>query len=285
MDSSNIKLLIGCPDARGVIAAVSGFVADHDGNIVESDQHTDLEHGEFFMRVEIEHVGFRLDSQSFPKAWESIARRFRMQWRVDWGDRIKRLAILVGKQTHCLQDLLWRWRAGELSAEIPLVISNHDDARVLTESYGVTFEEFPVSKASMERDQGRIIDRLDGAGIDLVVLARFMQILRHEFVARFPNRIINIHHSFLPAFAGSRPYHQAFDRGVKVIGATSHYVTDQLDEGPIIEQSVVRVSHRDTVRDMIRKGRDLERMVLAEAVRLHLDDKVLATNGKTVVFD
>ncbi len=285
MDSSNIKLLIGCPDARGVIAAVSGFVADHDGNIVESDQHTDLEHGEFFMRVEIEHVGFRLDSQSFPKAWESIARRFRMQWRVDWGDRIKRLAILVGKQTHCLQDLLWRWRAGELSAEIPLVISNHDDARVLTESYGVTFEEFPVSKASMEHDQGRIIDRLDGAGIDLVVLARFMQILRHEFVARFPNRIINIHHSFLPAFAGSRPYHQAFDRGVKVIGATSHYVTDQLDEGPIIEQSVVRVSHRDTVRDMIRKGRDLERMVLAEAVRLHLDDKVLATNGKTVVFD
>ncbi len=284
MSTRTVRLLISCPDARGIIAAVANFVALHDGNILDADQHTDPHHGEFFMRIEIDSADFALNRQTFGGAWQPMANRFKMRWRVCWGDEPKKMAVMVSREDHCLQDLLWRWRTGELHADLPLVIGNHDVLRGAAESCGLPFEHVPMTAATRDRAEGRVLEFLADARVDFIVLARFMQILSPGFVAEFPERIINIHHSFLPAFAGRKPYHQAFERGVKIIGATSHYVTDELDEGPIIAQSTMPVDHRDTIDDLIRKGRDLERSVLAAAVRLHLEDRILVNGKKTVVF-
>jgi formyltetrahydrofolate deformylase len=264
---------------------VAGFVAEHDGNILDADQHTDSRYGEFFMRLEIDQNTFGLGPESFEDAWRPLARRLVMRWHMHWGDHVKRVAILASRESHCLSDLLWRHSVGEHRIEIPLVISNHLDLRRHVEIYGIPYVHLPVTSASKSAQEERLRELIQRERIDLIVLARYMQILSPEFVRQYPERIINIHHSFLPAFAGPRPYHQAFERGVKIIGATSHYVTEDLDQGPIIAQATLSIDHRDSIDDLIRKGRDLERVVLATAVRQHIQDKILVSNGRTVVFD
>ncbi len=285
MADETIRLLISCPDAKGIISTVAGFIAEHDGNILDADQHSDKLHGEFFMRVEIEMEDFQLDQSTFADAWETVATQFDMRWRVYWGNEVKRTAILVSKESHCLSDLLWRWKTGELPVEIPFVVGNHPDLKEHADAVGIEFHHLPVTKTTKRKQEKRLLDLLRDGGVHFIVLARYMQILTPEFVVEYPERIINIHHSFLPAFAGPRPYHQAYERGVKIIGATSHYVTPKLDEGPIIAQATTPIDHRDTVDDLMRKGRDLERVVLATAVRQHVEDKILVSRNKTVVFD
>lgn len=279
------SLLIACPDGRGIVAAVSGFIAEHGGNLLASDQHTDLQHGEFFMRANFELHDCDLDRSSFDAAWKPLANRFNMNWHVHWSEDVKRMTIIVGKQAHCLQDLIWRWQAGELNVHIPMIISNHKTLESIATDAGIEFHHCPIEDGEKEVQQNKIKSIINKANIDLVVLARYMQILSPEFLDGYEGRIINIHHSFLPAFAGGYPYRQAYVRGVKIIGATSHYVTDDLDDGPIITQEVVDVSHRDSVDDLRRKGRDLERTVLARAVRYHVEDKILVSQNKTVVFE
>lgn len=285
MTGAIARLLITCPDARGIVAAVTGFIAEHDGNILDLDQHTDPEHGEFFMRVAVEQNGFHLNNANFENAFTPLAQQHNLQWWLYWSNNIKRMAILVSRQGHCLHDLLWRHKAGELEVGIPLIISNHDDLRDVVDDYNLPFHVLPVTSATKAAQEQQIVQLLEDNRVDFVVLARYMQILSPGFAQRYAHRVINIHHSFLPAFAGARPYHQAYDRGVKIIGATSHYITEQLDQGPIIAQQTLSVDHRDTVEDLIRKGRDLERTVLAQAVRLHVEDKILVSRNKTVVFD
>ncbi len=277
-------LLLSCPDQKGLVASVSDFIYRNDGNILDFDHHTDVEEGLFLLRATWDVAGFRVPREEIASAFRPIADRFGMTFDLRFSDTVSRMAVFVSTQGHCLQDLLWRWRSGELPAELPLVISNHPDLAPLAESFGVAFSAHPITPETKAAQESAIVERLHEERIDLVVLARYMQVLGDAFVAGWPNRIINIHHSFLPAFAGARPYHQAFARGVKVIGATAHYVTSDLDEGPIIEQDVARVSHRDSAADMIRKGRDLERMVLARAVDLHLRHRVLVHGNKTVIF-
>jgi len=279
------KLLIACPDRSGIIAAVAGFIAEHAGNIVEADQHSDPQEKAFFMRVEIEREGFGLSPTSFPTLWQPLAERFQMRWRMEWGDRPKHMAVMVSKESHCVSDLLWRWSSGELCVDLPLVVSNHSDLEKLVVRSGVAFHHLPVSASDKDQQERRVLELFHENAIDCVVLARYMQVLSPAFLAAFRDRVINIHHSFLPAFAGARSYHQAFDRGVKIIGATSHYVTDVLDDGPIIAQGTLPVDHRDSVEDLIRKGRDLERVVLATAVHQHVEDKILISGRKTIVFD
>lgn len=278
------RLLIACPDARGIVAAVAGFIAEHGGNLLHSEQHTDIEHGEFFMRVEFELDRCDLDRDSFSATWSPMAEKYKMNWRVYWSDDIKRVAILVGKEPHCLQDLIWRWQAGDLRLEIPIVISNHSKLEPIVRQAGLLFRHCPIDGDKAEQE-AVICEILHENRIDTVVLARYMQILSSRFLKIFQNPIINIHHSFLPAFAGGDPYRQAYDRGVKLIGATSHYVTEELDAGPIIAQAVTEVTHRQGVSDLRRKGRDLERMVLARAVRRHVEDKILTYKNKTIVFE
>lgn len=279
------RLLIACPDAKGIIAAVAAFIAQYEGNIVEADQHVDPSAGEFFMRVEIESAGFRLNPDNFAGAWQPFAERFGMRWAIHWSHIQKRVAMFVSRHTHCLSDLLWRWRSGELPMDIRLVISNHTDCEQMVTSCGIDYHHLPVTPENKAEQEQRQLELLAAAEIDLIVLARYMQVLTPSFVAHYPNRMVNIHHSFLPAFAGPRPYHAAYERGVKIIGATSHYVTNELDDGPIIAQATLGVDHRDHIDELIRKGRDLERMVLADAVRLHLEDKILVNQNRTVVFD
>ena len=279
------KLLIACPDRSGIIAAVAGFIAEHAGNIIEADQHSDSQENAFFMRVEIEREGFGLSPNSFPSLWQPLAERFQMRWRMEWGDRPKRMAVMVSKESHCISDLLWRWSSGELCVELPIVVSNHPDLEQLVTRSGVAFHYLPVSTGGKGQQEQLVLDLLHEKEIDFVVLARYMQVLSPSFLGAYCDRVINIHHSFLPAFAGARSYHQAFDRGVKIIGATSHYVTDVLDDGPIIAQGTMPVNHRDSVEDLIRKGRDLERVVLATAVHHHVEDKILISGRKTIVFD
>lgn len=285
MTVQTARLLIYCPDQKGIIAAVAGFMAQHGGNILEADQHTDPQRGEFFMRVEIELGGFTLDRATFDAAWSAVAQPFGMRWRIYWGNEIKRMAILVSKESHCLSDLLWRWKSGELGVEVPFVAGNHPDLREHAEACGVAFHCLPVTPETRRDQENGLRALMRDHAVDFVVLARYMQILSSALVAEYRERIINIHHSFLPAFAGPRPYHQAYERGVKIIGATSHYVTEQLDQGPIIAQATTHIDHRDTVDDLVRKGRDLERVVLATAVRQHVEDKILVSQNKTVVFD
>jgi formyltetrahydrofolate deformylase len=285
-EAATATLLINCPDRRGLVAAVSGFLFRLGANILHADQHQDNELGLFFMRVEWSLAGVALQGEDFAEAFNrEVAGPMGMRWRVEYSTYRPKVAILVSHYDHCLLDLLHRQRIGELRCDIPVVIGNHDTCRSLAEYYGAEFHHIPMNatnKAEAERQQVSILER---HGIDLIVLARYMQILSPYLLEKYPDRIINVHHSFLPAFVGARPYHAAFERGVKLIGATSHYVTEELDEGPIIEQDVVRISHRDQLPDLIQKGRDLERAVLSRAVRWHLDHRILLYGRKTVIFD
>jgi formyltetrahydrofolate deformylase len=276
-------LLINCPDRKGLVAGVSGLLYKFGANITHADQHQDDEAGLFFMRVEWVLDGF--DLSAFRAEFEITAAEFRMEWQLKVMSEVPRVAVFVSQYLHCLVDILHRQQAGELHCSIPLVIGNHRSAEALVKFYGVEFRHVPVApdcKKAAEDEQRRL---LAAEGIALIVLARYMQILSPEFVEQYPSRIINVHHSFLPAFMGARPYHAAFRRGVKLIGATSHYVTAALDDGPIIEQDVVRVSHRDQVDALIEKGRDIERSVLSRAVKWHLEHRILGYGNKTVVFD
>jgi formyltetrahydrofolate deformylase len=285
--SYNLRLLISCPDRKGLIAAISSFVAMHEGNILSADQYvSERESGfTFFMRLEIEGEGFGLERDEFGGAFAPLARKHGMDWRISYTDTPKRMAILVSRYDHCLMDLLWRWDSGEVEADIPLVVSNHPDLASRVEAYGIPFHHLPVTRETKTEQESEMLDLLVGHGVDLVVLARYMQILSPKFVHAFPDRIINIHHSFLPAFAGADPYRRAHERGVKTIGATAHYVTEELDAGPIIHQDVAHVTHRDTVEDLVRLGREVERRVLARAVRWHLEDRILVDGVRTVVFE
>jgi formyltetrahydrofolate deformylase len=267
------------------VAAVSDFLYRHDGNIVHADQHTDHEEDVFLQRVEWQLAGFALGREAIAEAFRPIAERFDMAWTLRFSDEVPRVALLVSKLHHCMYDLLARWRLGQLHAEIPIVISNHADAAEIVGDFGIEFRHLPVGAETKAAQEQQMAELLAERNVDLVIMARYMQVLSDGFVRRYPNRIINIHHSFLPAFAGARPYHQAHERGVKIIGATAHYATPELDQGPIIDQDVARVSHRDSVDDLVRKGRDLEKTVLARAVDLHVRNRVLVYGNKTVVFD
>jgi formyltetrahydrofolate deformylase len=278
-------LLITCPDAKGIVAAIADFLHQHNANILHADQHQDAENNLFLMRVEWDLAGFNLEEASFNEAFAVIADKFSMQWQLKLSQHKARVAIMVSQYDHCLADLLHRHKSGELACEIPLVISNHRDTEKLVQFYGVDFHYIAVTKDNKAEAEAAQFKLFDEYNIDLIVLARYMQILSPDFVSRYPQRIINIHHSFLPAFIGARPYHRAFERGVKLIGATGHYVTEVLDEGPIIEQGIERISHRDQVEDLIQKGRDLERVVLSKAVRWHIENRILLYANKTVIFD
>lgn len=277
-------LLISCPDRKGEVATIADFVFRHGGNILHADEHGDEESGLFLMRVEFDPKDFNIPLADFGKYFSPVADAFAMKWRLAQSSHRPRMIIFVSKYDHCLVDLLYRHQSGELHCEIPLIISNHEDNQPLADFYKIPYTVISVTKENKAEAESRIQSLIDDHKPDFMVLARYMQILSNDFVNRYPQRIINIHHSFLPAFVGARPYHQAFERGVKLIGATSHYVTEVLDDGPIIEQDVVRVSHRDTVEDLIRKGRDLEKVVLSRAVRAHVENRVLVYGNKTVVF-
>jgi formyltetrahydrofolate deformylase len=279
-------LLVSCPDQKGLNAAIHDFVYRGNGNTLHADEHQDAERNLFLMRVEWDLAGFTLDMREFVKHFQPIADRFGMQWRVALSSYRPKIAIFVSRYDHCLVDLLYRQRSGELGCEIPLIISNHADVQRWADFYGVPLHVIPVSKENKTQAESRQLDLLRPHGIDLIVLARYMQVLSSDFIRQYPpHHIINIHHSFLPAFVGGKPHQQAFDRGVKLIGATSHYVTEVLDDGPIIEQDVVRISHRDTTEDLIQKGRDLEKVVLSRAVRWHIENRILLYGNKTVIFD
>jgi formyltetrahydrofolate deformylase len=277
-------LLVCCPDRKGLVAALAQLLYGHGANILDADQHTDPVAGQFFQRIKFDMSELHTDRQSLNTAISEVAARFSMSWRIADGTRRGRTAIFVSKYDHCLFDLLLRQRAGELSTEFPMIISNHEDLRPVAEQFGVPFHHLPITKETKRAQENQALELLKAGNVDLVVLARYMQILTDDFLRTYDGHVINIHHSFLPAFMGSKPYHRAFERGVKLIGATAHYATADLDEGPIIEQDVVRCSHRDSVQDLVRKGRDLEKVVLARAVRWHLDDRILVYDNKTVVF-
>jgi formyltetrahydrofolate deformylase len=278
-------LLVGCPDRKGIVASLAQLLYGHGANILDSDQHSDPVEGQFFQRIRFDLSSLSTDRHTLEAGIREVAQRFAMAWRLEYGHRTKRAALFASKHDHCLYDLLVRYRAKELACEIAAVVSNHRDAEPIAQHFGVPFHHLPVTPETRAQQEAAAIELLERERVDLIVLARYMQILSPAFVARFPARIINIHHSFLPAFVGANPYRQAFTRGVKLIGATSHYVTSELDQGPIIEQDVIGCSHRDSVEDLVRKGRDVERRVLAAAVRWHLEDRILVYANKTVVFD
>jgi formyltetrahydrofolate deformylase len=291
MEDSSV-LLIDCPDRPGLVARVSSLLYERGANILHADQHQDHELGLFFMRVEwgLAVPGKPpgrgvIDLAAFEKEFARLASTLEMHWTLTSSARRPRVALFCSQYLHCMADLLHRWHTGELHCEIPLIVSNHREVEKLAAFYGIDFEQVPVTPAARAEAETRQLELLAAHEIDLVVLARYMQILSPGFVARFPSAIINVHHSFLPAFIGARPYHAAHARGVKLIGATSHYVTEVLDDGPIIEQDVARISHRDQVDDLVARGRDLERIVLSRAVRWHLDRRILCYGNKTVVFD
>jgi formyltetrahydrofolate deformylase len=279
-------LLVSCPDQRGIEASIADFIFRSNGNILHADEHQDREQKLFLMRVEWDLDGFAIDMREFAKAFQPVAARFGMRWRVALSAKRPRVAILVSKYMHCLVDLLYRHDTGELACEIPLLIGNHPDAQRWADFYKIPLHVIPVTKENKAEAERQQLELLRAQQIDLVILARYMQVLSPEFIAAYPSdHIINIHHSFLPAFVGGHPHQRAFERGVKLIGATSHYVTEILDDGPIIEQDVVRISHRDTLDDLIQKGRDLERAVLSRAVRWHIENRILLYGKKTVIFD
>lgn len=278
-------LLVSCPDRRGIVAAVTAFVADHGGNVIDLQQHTDHADGAFFQRVEFELDRFDLSRDRIDEAFAPLAEQFGMRWKLRFSDDRLRVGVLASKEPHCLQDLLNRWRTGELPVEMAVVASNHPDHADLAAWFGVEYHHVPIVDGDKAAQEAALSRLLAAEGVDLVVLARYMQVLSADFCAAWPERIVNIHHSFLPAFQGGRPYHQAHERGVKLVGVTAHYVTAALDDGPIIDQDVIRVSHRDGVEDLRRKGRDLEVTVLARAVRAHVSHRVLVYGRRTVVFD
>jgi formyltetrahydrofolate deformylase len=278
-------LLVSCADRRGIVAALAQVLYGHGANILEADQYTDTQAGQFFQRIRFDMAEMHGDRETIERAIREVAARLQLVYRLEYGDHPKNVAIFVSRHGHCLHDLLWRHRLGELACTIELIVSNHPDLEDVARQFGMRFCLVPVTAGGKERAEAEQVALLDSHEIDLVVFARYMQIVSADFTGRYPARIINIHHSFLPAFVGQKPYHQAHDRGVKLIGATAHYATADLDEGPIIEQDVARISHRDEVDDLVRKGRDLEKVVLARAVRLHLEDRILVYGNKTVVFE
>jgi formyltetrahydrofolate deformylase len=282
--TTRATILVSCPDRRGLVAAFGQLLYGHGINILAADQHTDGALNQFFQRIHVDLGEMHVDRTTLERAITEVAQRFTMRWRIAYGDRRKRIAIMVSKYDHCLHDLVLRQRALELACDIPVIVSNHPDLEATARSYGIPFHLFPITAETKLEQEARMLQLFAAEQIDLVVLARYMQIVSAPFCTQLAERAINIHHSFLPAFAGPRPYHQAHARGVKVIGATAHYVTAELDEGPIIEQAVMPVSHRDAVDDLVRKGRDLERSVLSNAVRCHIEDRVLVAGNKTVVF-
>jgi formyltetrahydrofolate deformylase len=278
------RLLLSAPDRPGLVAAIAEFIFCNGGDVTQADQHNDEEEGMFFQRVEFRIDGFKLSRRELPEALAQVAGPLQMNCTVRYSDEERRVAVLVSHQSHCLVDLLGRWYAHELPGKPMLVVSNHADHADLVKHFGLTYHHLPVTKETRPQQEAALLNLLEGAGVELVVLARYMQILSANVVDRYPARMINIHHSFLPAFSGGQPYHQAYARGVKLIGATAHYATAELDQGPIIEQDTARVTHRDGVADMTRAGRDLETVVLARAVKLHLSDRVLVHGRKTIVF-
>jgi formyltetrahydrofolate deformylase len=282
--SSSAILLISCPDRTGLVATITDFLYRNNGNILHLDQHVDAEANVFFMRVEFDLDGFALSPLEISARFAPIAHSFNMQWEIHFSDEKPRMAIFVSKMGHCLYELLSRYQSGEWNVEIPLIVSNHPDMQAVAEKFGIDYHLLSVTKENKAEQEAAQIALLKDYDIEFVVLARYMQILSAEFVAQYPLRIINIHHSFLPAFIGAKPYHAAYARGVKMIGATSHYVTADLDAGPILEQDTVRVNHRDSVDDLIRKGKDVEKLVLSRAVGYHLRRQVLVYNNKTVIF-
>jgi formyltetrahydrofolate deformylase len=278
-------LLIDAPDRKGLVAEISTFLYDYGANILHADQHQDQELGLFFMRIEWDLEEFQIQPSEFQGAFGPLARKLALNWGIEYTRSVPRMAVFVSHYLHCLVDLLYRRQSGELVCDIPLIVSNHHEAEKLADFHGIPFFFLEISKAFKSEVEQRQLELMEQHGIDVIVLARYMQILSPAFVERYPGRIINVHHSFLPAFSGAKPYHAAYQRGVKLIGATSHYVTEVLDEGPIIEQDVARVSHRDQLDDLVQKGRDVERLVLSRAVRWHLDRRILLYAKKTVVFD
>ncbi|UCD15770.1 MAG: formyltetrahydrofolate deformylase [Candidatus Omnitrophota bacterium] len=282
---NNAILLISCPDKKGITAKITSFIFRNNGNIEHADQHIDFQTNTFFMRIEWALKGFRIAKKDISKKFSLIAREFKMSWSLYFTQETPRMAIFASKLTHCLYDLLLRHNEGQFKCKIPLIISNHASVSKIAKNFNIKFYSFaktPKNKKEVEKEEIKLLEK---ENIELVVLARYAQILTSQVVEKFSNRIINIHHSFLPAFIGQNPYKQAYRRGVKIIGATSHYVTEKLDAGPIIEQDTVRISHRDILSDLKRKGQDLEKIVLGRAVRLHLERKILVYNNKTVVFD
>ncbi len=277
-------LLISCPDRKGLVAAITQFIAGNDGNILHLDQHVDAQENIFFMRVEWDLTHFTIPPDEIVAAWKPIADGYQMQWHLRFSSQIPRMAIFVSKEAHCLYDILSRYTAGEWRVEVPMIVSNHTELEPVAAQFGIPYYVFPITRDTKREQEQKQVALLRECGIDLVVLARYMQILSGEFVSEYPNRIINIHHSFLPAFPGAKPYHMAYSRGVKIIGATSHYVTADLDAGPIIEQETVRINHKDSVEDLVRKGKDVEKLVLSRAIRYHLQNQVLVYNNKTVIF-
>lgn len=278
-------LLISCPDRVGIVASVTEFIYRNNGNIIELEQHVGVQERHFFMRVEWSLNGFSLSPQELGRHFkEQIAEGFAMDWQIYYEERIPRMAVFVSKYSHCLYDILSRYQAGEWGVQIPVIVSNHPDLKSAARNLGIDFHVFPINRDTKKAQEQAQIDLLRRYSIDFIVLARYMQILSADFVSHYPNRIINIHHSFLPAFPGARPYHSAYERGVKIIGATSHYVTPDLDAGPIIAQDVIHVSHNDSVDDLVRKGRDVEKLVLARAIWHHLKRKIIVCKNRTIVF-
>jgi len=279
------RLVISCPDGVGIVAKVSNFLSTYNGWITEASHHSDTHSGWFFMRHEIKANSIPFGLEQFRAAFEPIAREFSMNWRITDSVQPKKVVLMCSKESHCVADLLHRWQSKELNVEIVAVVSNHDDLRRMVEWHDIPYHHVPVSKDNREEAFACIEDLIDQYQVDVVVLARYMQVLPPALCAKYAGQVINIHHSFLPSFAGARPYHQAYSRGVKLIGATCHYVTQDLDEGPIIEQSVIRITHRDTTDDMVRLGKDVEKSVLARGLRSHIEDRVITHENKTVVFD
>ena len=274
-----------CPDTPGIIAVITDFITSNRGNIIYLDQYVDRVEGIFYMRIEWELEGFLIPKEKLKEYFETLyATRYQLTYRLSFTSHRQRMAIFVSKMSHCLYDLLSRYIAGEWDVEIPVIISNHPDLAIVGKQFDIPFEVVPVTRDNKAEMEQREFEILEHYGVDFIVLARYMQVLSEEFIARYPNHIINIHHSFLPAFVGAKPYHQAFERGVKLIGATSHYVTANLDAGPIIEQDTARITHKDTIEDLVKKGRDLEKIVLSRAVEKHIQRKILTYDNKTVVF-
>jgi formyltetrahydrofolate deformylase len=282
---SHAILLISCPDRKGITAAVTNFIFEHKGNIISADQHIDEQSNTFFMRIEWSLGGFLLKPDQIQARFKPLANKFQMEWSLSFDAQRPHVAVFASKHLHCLYDLLLRHKEGQLPCDIRLLISNHSDAKSVAREFGIKFFEFPITPKTKAAQENKQLEILKKEKIEIVILARYHQILTRKFIQHFPNRIINIHHSFLPAFAGGSPYQQAYQKGVKIIGATSHYVVEQLDNGAIIEQDTVRVTHRDALADLMRKGQDLERVVLSRAVRWHLQRKILSYNNKTVIFE
>jgi formyltetrahydrofolate deformylase len=284
-NSEKATLLLYCPDVKGIVLTVSEFIFKNGGNVIDLEQHLDAPTKIFFMRVHWDLNGFSIPEEKISEYFKTlIAEKYQMTWSIQLSNARPKMALFVTKLTHCLYDILGRWKSNDWQVDIPVIISNHENLKIIAEQFGIEFHYLPITKENKKEQEVKQLQILEKYNIDFVVLARYMQIISPEFIEKYENKIINIHHSFLPAFPGAKPYHSAFERGVKIIGATSHYVTSALDQGPIIEQDIVRISHKNKVEDLIRKGQDLEKLVLSRAIFNHIQQKVLVYNNKTVVF-